>query len=326
VSDDPDQIRAAGTLLWRPAKAAEASDPGRAPLAVEIGLVHRARREDWSLPKGKLEPGETWAGAAVRETREETGHAIYLGPPLPTQRYLVDGRPKIVRYWSARTSGDEDLVDGIEVDALDWLSPEEARERLSYEHDTTVIDGFLSVEEAVVDATKPTVDLAPDADVLVVLRHARAVKRAAWTGPDRERPLEPRGAVEANSLAPWLAAYGPDRVLSSDSTRCLDTVSPYATKHGLTIEHEPLFSEEGFASHRRLALARLGAVLDLGGRIVVCTHRPVLPSLLRHIAGRHDAAATLPLAPGGAVIVHHVRGQVLSLERHGPEDLSLDLA
>lgn len=315
---DGEPIHAAGTLLWRPADAA-------GPLPIEVGLVHRLRHDDWSLPKGKLEPGETWAAAAVRETREETGVDVLLGPPLPTQHYIVEGRPKTVRYWAGRSAVGADQVDAVEVDRMEWLAPEAARERLSYRHDTSVVDAFLSVTDAVLAAVGKTADgpaqHVPEADVLVILRHSHAVKRAAWRGEDRERPLDPQGVAEAVALGPWLAAYGPDRVLSSDSTRCLDTVTPYAASRTLTIEHEPLFSEEGFAASRRHALHRLRALLELGGRTVVCTHRPVLPSLLTHVAGRHDAAAALPLAPSGAVIVHHVKGLVLSLERHGPEDL-----
>jgi len=320
VSDAPDLIRAAGTLLWRSAADGAAKAKARARLPVEVALVHRTRRDDWSLPKGKLDPGETWAAAAVRETLEETGHAVLLGPPLPTQRYLVEGQPKAVRYWAAHCAASEDVLNGYEVDALDWLPAHEARERLSYHHDTTVVDAFLSMAKAAVHAAKIPVPPVPEADVLVVLRHARAVKRAAWHGPDEERPLDPRGLAEAVALGAWLAAYGPDRVLSSDSTRCLDTVTPYAVPRSLTVEHEPLFSEEGFDRSRRQAVARLRTVLALGGRTVVCTHRPVLPSLLRHLGGRH-ASDSLPLPPAGAVIVHHVRGRVLSLERHGPEDL-----
>ena len=123
---------------------------------------------------------------------------------------------------------------------------------------------------------------------------------------------------------PWLAAYAPDRVLSSDSARCLETVAPFAASRGLTIEQDPLFSEEGFDRHRRQALDLLRATLAAGGRTVLCTHRPLLPSLLRHSAGRQHAQAVLPLPPAAAVVIHHVHGRVLAVERHVPDGSSAD--
>ena len=85
-------IRAAGAVLWRPA--------GR---GTQVAVVHRPKYDDWGLPKGKLEPGEHPLLAAVREVSEETGLQVTLGQRLPPVRYLVDGQPKVVDYWAART-------------------------------------------------------------------------------------------------------------------------------------------------------------------------------------------------------------------------------
>lgn len=127
-------VRAAGTVLWRPA----AARPG----GVEIAVVHRPRYDDWSLPKGKAEPGEEPPQTAVRETREETGYACELGARLPTVRYAVkDGRPKEVRYWAAR-AGAGRFVPGDEVDRMEWLDPDAARRRLTYDHDRPLIDAL----------------------------------------------------------------------------------------------------------------------------------------------------------------------------------------
>ena len=93
-------------------------------------LVHRDRYDDWSLPKGKLEPGETWEEAALREVREETGLVCELGHYLGATRYAPGGIAKEVRWWLM--SGDGEPHPDTEVDALRWATVEEARGLLSY--------------------------------------------------------------------------------------------------------------------------------------------------------------------------------------------------
>jgi len=128
-----DRIRAAGVVLWR---AGELSDEP------ELAVIHRPKLGDWSFPKGKLKEGERAKEAARREALEETGMRVELGSRLPTQRYLVKGRPKRVRYWSAvRVSGS--FCPNREVDRLEWLPATQARLRLSYSHDRELVDALL---------------------------------------------------------------------------------------------------------------------------------------------------------------------------------------
>jgi 8-oxo-dGTP diphosphatase len=101
-------------------------------------LVHRARYDDWSLPKGKLEPGETWEDAALREVWEETGVRCELGAFLGSSTYAPGGTPKQVRWW-AMTTPDE-AAPTNEVDEVRWATPAEARELLSYEGERQLLE------------------------------------------------------------------------------------------------------------------------------------------------------------------------------------------
>jgi 8-oxo-dGTP pyrophosphatase MutT (NUDIX family) len=122
-------IEAAGGVVWK------ATSKG----VVKVLLVHRHRYDDWSFPKGKLDPGESHRQAALREVEEETGLRCRAGDELPDARYADrKGRPKRVRYWSMEPVGGE-FVPNNEVDEVRWLSPDEAAELLSYPHDRRVL-------------------------------------------------------------------------------------------------------------------------------------------------------------------------------------------
>jgi 8-oxo-dGTP pyrophosphatase MutT (NUDIX family) len=102
-------------------------------------LVHRPRYDDWTFPKGKLDPGESFEDAAVREVQEETGIRAGLGRELPSSRYEVNGRPKLVRYWLMTAKAESDFEPNEETDELRWVTPDEARELLTYDRDRNVL-------------------------------------------------------------------------------------------------------------------------------------------------------------------------------------------
>jgi 8-oxo-dGTP diphosphatase len=107
-------------------------------------LVHRPEYDDWSLPKGKLDKGESFEEAALREVEEETGVRCELVRSLPDVRYSVRGKPKVVRYWLMRVVSDSGFEPNSEVDEVRWVSPEEAVEVLTYDRDKGVVSAAVS--------------------------------------------------------------------------------------------------------------------------------------------------------------------------------------
>ncbi|GAA2843785.1 NUDIX hydrolase [Kitasatospora aburaviensis] len=133
-------ILAAGAVLWLPGRPKKSGRLGRPRIAV----IHRPKYDDWSLPKGKLDPGEGVVEAALREVWEETGFSCVLGAELPTQHYLAQGRPKEVRYWAA-VPGAGAFRPSREVDRLEWLPAGKARARLTHERDRVLVDALLEL-------------------------------------------------------------------------------------------------------------------------------------------------------------------------------------
>ncbi len=104
-----------------------------------VAVVHRPYRQDWSIPKGKLDPGESFEQAAVRELEEETGFSVELADELPEVRYRDHhDRPKLVRYWLMRITGGA-FAANDEVDELRWLTPDDAAALLSYTADRALV-------------------------------------------------------------------------------------------------------------------------------------------------------------------------------------------
>ena len=105
----------------------------------KVLLVHRPRYDDWTLPKGKLDPGETSEDAALREVEEETGVRCSLGRELPSTHYEVNGRPKRVRYWLMAPESETPFEVNDETDDVRWVTPDEALALLTHDRDRDVV-------------------------------------------------------------------------------------------------------------------------------------------------------------------------------------------
>ncbi|WP_298459206.1 NUDIX hydrolase [uncultured Cellulomonas sp.] len=313
-------VEAAGALVWRERRG-----------VLEVVVVHRPKYDDWSWPKGKLDPGEGVAAAAVREVEEETGLAIVLGAPLPTLRYRTgDGGTKRVQYWSARVARKSDApalaarppvspAGDDEIDAVRWVSVDKARRMLTRATDVEPLEALLALHAKQRLMT----------DVLVIARHGRAKRRSAWKGGETDRPLTGTGRAQARALVPVLAAFGVLDVVTSRWERCAATIQPYADAAGLVPGARAYLTE---AEHERSPSRVAGGVHRLLERrrdVVLCTHRPVLPTVL-DVLGQHSPRPVADALPGadpylktGEVLVAHVAHtaqgpRVIAVEQHRP--------
>ena len=182
-------VLAAGAVLWRP------SDDGP---SAEVAVIHRPRYDDWSLPKGKVDPGETEPVTAVREVREETGFRAHLGRRLTSVSYPVEQGIKKVRYWAARSRRRR-----VHAERRSRRAELAARrggdEAADYPHDRKVLRRF---------AKQPA-----DTKTMLIVRHGTAGSKSRYKGDDRKRPLDKRGRAQAESLVGQLLAFGADDAL-----------------------------------------------------------------------------------------------------------------
>jgi 8-oxo-dGTP pyrophosphatase MutT (NUDIX family)/phosphohistidine phosphatase SixA len=249
-------VLAAGAVLWRP--NGESATP-------EVAIIHRPRYDDWSLPKGKVDPGETEPVTAVREVHEETGYTSHLGRRLASVSYPVDQGIKKVRYWAARRI-DGEFSPNAEVDEIKWLPVTEAMKQLAYPHDRKVLRRF---------AKQPA-----DTQTVLIVRHGRAGSKSRYKGDDRKRPLDKHGRAQAESLVGILLAFGADKLYAADRVRCHQTLEPLAEELGATIDDEPALSEEAYSKSRKSARNRVLEIAAAGGTPVICTQGKVIPDLV----------------------------------------------
>ncbi|WP_010532696.1 NUDIX hydrolase [Brachybacterium squillarum] len=301
-------VLAAGALAWREGKK-----------GFEVLLVHRPRYDDWSVPKGKLDKGETFPAAAVREVAEETGYRVRLQRPLPASVYLLpDGRTKIVQYWTAtvRAKVAAGAEDPREIDQRKWLSLDEAERRLTRQSDQVLLAAlrrYLEAEEL-------------DTAAIIIQRHAAALSRAKWRKGEKSRPLNAKGKKQAAALPPLIDAFDPGGVVTSPWKRCRATVEGFARAQGIDVTTKSELTEASHADHPTRTGAVIERVLREARSVVVCTHRPVLPTVLQVIrqVSVHGAALELPrsdpyLAAGEAMVLHATsQGNVVAVERHLP--------
>lgn len=267
----------------------------------DVLLVHRPKYDDWSFPKGKRDRGEHVTAAAVREVEEETGLRVRLGRPLARQRYATSKGMKTVYYWVARVTGSDDVSGyrpNAEIDEVAWVPADKAAKLLTYPHDRETL------AEALARPRKTR--------TVVVVRHAESRSRDRWHDDDRRRPLLATGRLHATALVPVLEAYGVRRVVSSPSTRCLETVSPFCEVTGTEPELVDLLSEEGARPRRvRALVATIVEELDRTGPAALCSHRPVFPAVFDAL-GLEDPE----LEKGEILVAHLRRGEVVAVERH----------
>ncbi|MCR8670945.1 NUDIX domain-containing protein [Agrococcus sp. HG114] len=268
-------VLAAGALVWR--RGARGG--------VEVLLVERTQHRDLSLPKGKLDPGESLPECAAREIAEETGCRIALGAPLGTSEYrLPDGRDKVVYYWQAELDDDrehEPFSPNDEIRALHWLGLEAAKRACTYAHDAAVIERFEERLERGHERTFP----------IIAVRHGKAADPYSWDGDDEARPLTDRGRRQAQSIAGGIAAFGPERILSSAALRCVQTVEPLEERTGIRAKPRVDLSQEAFDSREAVARRVAKAVRKRRGT-VLCSHAPVIPDIVSAVVHETDAAET----------------------------------
>ena len=273
MTDQP-TVLAAGGVVWRPGPDGEP----------EILLVHRPRYDDWSLPKGKLDPGEHPARAAVREVNEETGLVLALGRALPTVEYRVPTATgeadKIVRYW-AMQAGLDDVAAGNgphEVDEIAWLPLREASLKLSRHADRAPLRAL---------ARGPL-----RTSTVQLVRHGSAGSRARWPGSDDDRPLDERGRAQAGRLAEVLPSWGPHFLVSAPALRCRQTIEGLALASGLAVTVSAAFSEEGFAADPDTGQTLLTALAQKFRCTVIASQGGAIPALVRRLTEQHGLART----------------------------------
>jgi 8-oxo-dGTP diphosphatase len=233
----------------------------------EYLLVHRPRYDDWSLPKGKIDRGEGFLEAALREVREETGIQGDEPRPLGTIAYeTTAGNRKAVRWWLLSAAGGS-FRDNGEVDKVRWLPAKKAKRRLTYRNDRNV----LGRADALVDD--------PSRSTIYLVRHCWAGIKATYRGSDKKRPVDRRGRTQAVGLYRELRSLPINRIVSSDTRRCHQSIDPLRKGLGIPVSTDPRLAVDRSAKH----LADLVESIQ-GEAVVLCTHGELIGDYVRGLA------------------------------------------
>ncbi|MCL2471889.1 MAG: NUDIX hydrolase [Propionibacteriaceae bacterium] len=267
--------------------------------AREVVIVHRPAYDDWTLPKGKAHPSELLPTTAVREVAEESSSQIRLSAPLTPLRYPIGQATKYVSWWVGTTLSWAPHIANPEVDRAQWVSPNKALKTLTYSDERDILTEAVSL---------------PDTTPLIILRHAKALRREDWNKNDALRPLSSRGRDQLPYVDQVLRPFGIKNVVSSTSARCVQTVHAYARtiKAEVTTVHS-LCEEKATHDEVSAYMARLAKAVGASGiPTVVCGHRPVIPFMLDPLD-----IHVRPMATASCVIAHlDARGTVVRTEWH----------
>ncbi len=249
-------VRAAGGVVLRKTQKG----------SLRILVAHRPRYDDWSLPKGKADKGETSEQTAVREVLEETGYNCRVVAPLGTTRYRVGRGIKEVTWFAMRPlPNSPGFKKNPEVDKIKWLGRKSAADILNYERD----------RELIIDTDLKKI---AETGTIFFLRHGSAGNRDNWKKDDRLRPLTKKGRKQAQSIATNLADRGIERIITSPYQRCIDTVEPIAALTGAKVEISDALAEGPDVD------ASYQLIHDLAGaNAVVCSHGDVIPATINRL-------------------------------------------
>jgi len=249
-------IKAAGGLVFR-------ETPKR---KLKVLIAHRPRYDDWGLPKGKSEKGETPEETAIREVLEETGYHCRIVAPMGTTRYRIEGGIKEVNWYAMRPLPDSPgFKKNKEVDQIRWMGRSKAQSELDYENERELVAG-------------PGLKRLARTGTLFFLRHVAAGDRTKWDGVDALRPITKKGKRQAAALADYLGHRGIERIYSSPFTRCVQSVEPLAEAIGAkVIEHD------GLAEGPDIDAAYGLADELVGYNAVLSSHGDVIPAVINRM-------------------------------------------
>lgn len=239
---------------------------------MKVLVAHRPKYDDWSLPKGKADKGETPEETAIREVLEETGYHCRIVTPIGTTRYRITSGIKEVNWFAMRPLPDSPgFKKNDEIDQIKWVSRKTARKTLDYQNDRDLVGGS--------DLKK-----IAQTGTLYLMRHATAGNRFKWDGDDRARPLTKKGKKQALALTERLENANIERIVSSPADRSIQSVKPLAKAIGAKVEVSEALAEGPDID------AAYNLIHDLvGANSVICSHGDVIPAVINRMmwAGLH---------------------------------------